>query len=70
MDIGDDPHYPPVKTSAPNSKRQQPAPTNKVNTLKWGVVNTDATKVEHTHLKANNESTNAVQKAATKEDVG
>lgn len=70
VNIGDDPRYPPSKTSASKSKRHQPAPTNKIQTSKVGVVNTDATKVEPTHLKANNESTNAVAKAAAKEDVG
>lgn len=70
VNIGEDPHYPPLKTPASKSKHHQPAPTNKTKTLKRDMVNTDATKVEPTHLKANNESRNVVQKAATKEDVG
>lgn len=66
VNIGDDPHYPPP---ASKSKHHQPAPTKKMKTLKRNVVTADATKVEPTHLKANNESTNVVQRAATKEDV-
>ncbi|TRY90643.1 hypothetical protein DNTS_003704 [Danionella cerebrum] len=62
VNIGDDPHHPPVK--APLRKPEPPpAPTNKTEMRKVGVVNTNASKVEPINLKASNESSNVVQAA-------
>ncbi|KAF4096772.1 beta-1,4-galactosyltransferase 3 [Onychostoma macrolepis] len=70
VNIGDDPHRPPVKTP-PRKSEPQPAPNNKMKTEKVGVViNHNATKVEPTHLKASNESSNVVQKAPLNQEVG
>ncbi|XP_073679085.1 beta-1,4-galactosyltransferase 3 isoform X2 [Garra rufa] len=69
VNIGDDPHRPPLK-APPRKSEPQPAPTNKMKTEKAGVViNHNATKVEPTHLKASNESSN-VQKAPLNQEVG
>lgn len=70
VNIGDDPHRPPVK--APSRKSEpHPTLTNKMKTEKVGVViNHNATKVEPTHLKASNESSNVVQKAPSNQEVG
>lgn len=70
VNIGDDPHHPPVKAS-PRKSEPQPAPTIKTKTEKVGVViNHNATKVEHPHLKTSNESSNVVQKAPLNQKVG
>ncbi|KAK2885680.1 hypothetical protein QQF64_020898 [Cirrhinus molitorella] len=70
VNIGDDPHRPPVK-APPRKSEPHPAPTNKVKTEKVGVViNHNATKVEPTNLKASNESSNVVQKAPLNQEVG
>ncbi|XP_043080275.1 beta-1,4-galactosyltransferase 3 [Puntigrus tetrazona] len=70
VNIGDDPHRPPVK-APPRKSEPQLASTNKMKTEKVGVViNHNATKVEPTHLKASNESSNVVQKAALNHEVG
>ncbi|XP_016320607.1 beta-1,4-galactosyltransferase 3-like isoform X1 [Sinocyclocheilus anshuiensis] len=70
VNIGDDPHHPPVK-APPRKSEPQPAPTPKMKTEKVGVViNHNATKVEPIHLKASNESSNVVQKTPLKQEVG
>lgn len=62
VNIGDDPHHPPGKT--PPRRADPPlASTNKTKTEKVGVVIANTTKVEPTHLKASNDSSNIVQKA-------
>ncbi|RXN23570.1 beta-1,4-galactosyltransferase 3-like protein [Labeo rohita] len=70
VNIGDDPHRPPAK-APPRKSEPQPTPTNKVKTEKVGVViNHNATRVEPTHLKASNESSNVVQKAPLNQEMG
>ncbi|XP_018936761.2 beta-1,4-galactosyltransferase 3 [Cyprinus carpio] len=70
VNIGDDPHRPPVK-APPRKSDPQPAPTHKMKTEKVGVVfNHNATKVEPIHLKASNESSNVVQKSPLNQEVG
>jgi len=65
VNIGDDPHHPPVKD--PSWKSQpQPAPTNKMKTEKVGVAITNTTKIE----KASNETSNVVKKAPVNQEVG
>uniref|UniRef100_A0A8C2G4V1 Beta-1,4-galactosyltransferase n=1 Tax=Cyprinus carpio TaxID=7962 RepID=A0A8C2G4V1_CYPCA len=70
VNIGDVPHHSPVK-APPRKLEPQPVPTNKTKTEKVGVIiNHNATKVEPTHLKASNESSNVGQKAPLKKEVG
>lgn len=69
VNIGDDPHHPPVKV--PSRKSQpQPAPTNKMKTEKVGMAITNTTKIEPAHWKASNETSNVVKKAAVNQEVG
>jgi len=69
VNIGDDPHHPPVKD--PSWKSQpQPAPTNKMKTEKVGVAITNTTKIEPAHWKASNETSNVVKKAPVNQEVG
>ncbi|CAM4680247.1 unnamed protein product [Leuciscus chuanchicus] len=69
VNIGDDPHHPPVKV--PSRKSQpQPAPTNKMKTEKVGMAITNTTKIEPAHWKASNETSNVVKKAPVNQEVG
>ncbi|XP_051946918.1 beta-1,4-galactosyltransferase 3-like isoform X2 [Xyrauchen texanus] len=68
VNIGNDPLHPPVK-ALPLKSELQATLTNKTKT-KVGVASTNAPKLERSHLKANNESSNALQNAPVKREVG